>query len=185
MIAIAAVDRNWAIGRKGELLARIGEDLRRFRALTEGRTLIYGRKTLATFPRGEALPGRRNLMLTRRPAALLWPEAGRGDGSVREGARRPECVGGVEALLAALSPEERRTAAVIGGAEVYRQLLPHVEAVWLTLLDTEFPAADAHFPRLDRLPEWRLAERGAWRSDEGSGLRFCYLRYERQAEDGR
>ena len=68
MNAIAAVSRDWGIGRAGELLFHIPEDLRRFRALTTGGTVIMGRKTLDSLPGGRPLPNRRNLVLTRNAA---------------------------------------------------------------------------------------------------------------------
>jgi dihydrofolate reductase len=64
---IAAVDRNWAIGRDGDQLAYLKADLKRFKALTTAHTVILGRRTLATFPGGRPLPGRRNLVLSGKP----------------------------------------------------------------------------------------------------------------------
>ena len=60
MIAIAAVDRNWAIGNQGNLLVHIPEDMKNFRRLTTGKIVIYGRKTLETFPQGKPLPNRKS-----------------------------------------------------------------------------------------------------------------------------
>ena len=67
MQLIAAVDRNWAIGRDGDQLAYLKADLKRFKALTTAHTVILGRRTLATFPGGRPLPGRRNLVLSGKP----------------------------------------------------------------------------------------------------------------------
>ena len=68
MKAIVAVDQNWAIGKGGDQLCYISADLKRFKALTTGHPVILGRKTLATFPGGRPLKGRRNLILSRNPA---------------------------------------------------------------------------------------------------------------------
>ena len=65
--AIVAVDRGWGIGNKGELLCRVRDDLKNFRAVTSGKTVILGSKTLATFPNGQPLKNRRNIILSRRP----------------------------------------------------------------------------------------------------------------------
>ena len=65
MNAIAAVDRNWAIGREGGLLFHLPSDMKRFRDLTVGGTVILGRKTLETFPGGKPLKDRRNIVITR------------------------------------------------------------------------------------------------------------------------
>ena len=67
MKAIVAVDRNWGIGRDGDQLVYLSEDLRRFKALTLDHAVILGRRTLATFPGGRPLPRRRNLVLSRDP----------------------------------------------------------------------------------------------------------------------
>ena len=67
MIAIVAVDKNWGIGKDGEQLIYIPEDLKRFKAFTIGNTIILGRKTMYTFPGSKPLKGRRNLILSRTP----------------------------------------------------------------------------------------------------------------------
>ena len=67
MNLIVAVDRNWAIGKDGDQLVYLSEDLKHFKALTTGHPVILGRKTLATFPGGRPLKGRRNMILSRSP----------------------------------------------------------------------------------------------------------------------
>ena len=67
MKAIAAVDQNWAIGNKGNLLVHISEDMKNFRRLTLEKTVIYGRKTLETFLHAKPLPKRDNIILSRNP----------------------------------------------------------------------------------------------------------------------
>ena len=105
MNVIVAVDQNWAIGKDGDQLIYLSEDLKRFKSLTTGHPVILGRKTLATFPGGRPLKGRRNLILSRNTD--FAPEGA-------------EVFSDVETLRAA-APED---AFVIGGASVYRQLLP-------------------------------------------------------------
>ena len=68
MNLIAAVDKNWAIGRKGQLLVTIPQDQRRFREETVGKVIVMGRKTLESLPGGRPLPGRRNIVLSRDSA---------------------------------------------------------------------------------------------------------------------
>ena len=99
MKAIVAVDENWAIGNKGQLLFRISADLKRFKELTMGRPVVLGRKTLATFPGGRPLPGRRNLILSRDPGFRV------------EG-------GEVFSDISALLREEIDDAIVIGGGSI-------------------------------------------------------------------
>lgn len=155
MYAIAAVDQNWAIGKDGDQFVYLPEDLKRFKALTTGHPVILGRKTLKTFPGGRPLKGRRNLILSRDPA--FRPEGA-------------EVFGNVEKLLAAAPAD----AFVIGGASVYRALLPHCHTVYLTKLEAAWPA-DAFFPNLDADPAWTVSD--AQPPLEQEGLRFRYVTY--------
>ena len=158
MELIVAVDRNWAIGRGGDQLVYLPADLKRFKALTTGRTVILGRKTLATFPGGRPLKGRRNLILSRTP------------GFAPEGA---EVFPDLGALLAA-APED---ACVIGGESVYRALLPRCSRARVTKIDAAYPGADAFFPNLDGDPAWTVeAEEPPL---EHEGLAFRYVTYRR------
>ena len=105
MQAIVAVSRSWGIGKDGQLLFHISADLQRFKALTTGHTVVMGRKTLQSLPGGRGLPNRRSLVLTRQES--FTPE-------------RAETVHSLAELLALAGDE----AFVIGGQEVYEQLLP-------------------------------------------------------------
>lgn len=158
MNLIAAVDRNWAIGKGGDQLVYLRTDLKRFQALTTGHAVILGRKTLATFPGGRPLKNRRNLVLSRDPD--FRPEGA-------------EVFPTLEALLAA-APED---AFVIGGGSVYRALLDRCSVAYITKLDAAWPA-DTWLPDLDALPEWRVAEEGE--ELEENGVRFRYVTYRRE-----
>ena len=158
MELIVAADANWAIGRGGDQLAYLKEDLKRFRALTLGRTVILGRKTLATFPGGRPLKGRTNLVLSRDPAFAP------------EGAR---VFHDLDSLLAAAPADS----VVIGGASVYAALLDRCAAARVTRIHASFPA-DVWFPDLDARPDWALT----WQSDplEQDGLTYHYADYVRR-----
>lgn len=158
MNLIVAVDRNWAIGKDGDQLVYIPADLKRFKALTMGHPVILGRKTLATFPGGRPLKGRRNLILSRNPD--FAPEGG-------------EIYPNQEALLAQ-APED---AFVIGGASVYRDLLDRCDTAYVTKIDAEYPA-DCWFPDLDGDPAWAVAEESE--PQEHEGLTFRYVTYRRK-----
>ena len=158
MNVIVAVDRNWAIGRGGDQLVYLSQDLKRFKALTTGHPVILGRKTLATFPGGRPLKGRRNLILSRSP------------GFAPEGA---EVYPDLDALLGA-APED---SFVIGGASVYRALLDRCATAYVTKIEAAFPAADCWFPDLDSRPEWRVAEESG--PQEENGVSFRYVTYQR------
>ncbi len=159
MRAIAAVERGWGIGREGRLLLRNRADMRRFRERTMGHPVILGRRTLESFPGGKPLPGRENLVLSTTLEAAP------------EGAR---LFRDLPALLAA-APED---SFVIGGGEVYRQLLPYCREAQITYVDAAL-AADVFFPDLDRDPAWILAEEeGPFVTEEG--LPFTFRTYRRR-----
>ena len=158
MNVIAVVDQNWAIGKEGDQLIYISQDLKNFKALTLGHPVILGRKTLATFPGGRPLKGRRNLILSRNPdfapeGAEVYPD--------------------VDSVLKA-APED---AFVIGGASVYNALLDACDTAYITKLDAQWPA-DCWFPNLDEKPEWELAETSE--AMEEKGVTFRFTRYERK-----
>lgn len=158
MNVIVAVDQNWAIGKDGDQLVYLSEDLKRFKSLTTGHPVILGRKTLATFPGGRPLKGRRNLILSRNTD--FAPEGA-------------EVFSDVETLRAA-APED---AFVIGGASVYRQLLLWCDTAYVTKIDRAFPA-DCHFPDLDQDPAWERTEESA--PLEQDGIIYRYVTYRRK-----
>ena len=157
MNMIVAVDENWGIGKGGDQLIYIPEDLKRFKALTMGHALVLGRKTMATFPGGKPLKGRRNLVLSRNPA--FHPEGA-------------EVFSSLEELLDA-APED---AFVVGGASVYQALLDRCDTAYVTKIQAAFPA-DCWFPDLDRCPEWRAEEESE--PMEHEGVTFRYVTYRR------
>lgn len=157
MNLIVAVDQNWAIGKDGEQLVYLKEDLKRFRTLTSGHTVILGRKTLVTFPGGRPLKNRRNLILSRNPQFQA------------EGA---EVFSSVEELVQQADGD----AFVIGGASVYEQLLPHCDTAYITKIHAAFPA-DTYFPDLDKSEEWVVAEESE--SLEQDGIAYHYVTYRR------
>lgn len=136
--AIVAMGTNRAIGLEGALPWRLPEDLRRFKRLTMGHTLLVGRRTYESI--GRPLPGRRMVVLTRQPG---WSAEG------VQVARSLE-----EALELAAGGEE---VFIAGGAEVYREALPRVQRLYLTVLERDYPG-DTFFPEVD-LSTWRLVER--------------------------
>ena len=157
MNLIVAVDRNWAIGKDGDQMIYLSEDLKRFKALTLGHPVILGRKTLATFPGGRPLKGRRNLILSTNPSYSV---------------ENAEVLPSVEALLE-IAPQD---AFVIGGESVYRALLPHCSTAYVTKIDAAFPA-DRYFPNLDEDPAWELKQQSE--ELEQDGVKFRYLTYTR------
>ena len=167
MELIVAVDRDWGIGYRGQLLARLRADMRHFRALTEGKTVILGSNTLSTFPGGKPLKNRRNIILHPDPSYLV-------DGAL--------VLHSLDELFSYISthPDERFVA--IGGASVYRQLLPYCAIAHVTKFDRSFEK-DVYFDNLDVHPDWALTEIGEpQQSDPATDslpdlvFRFCTYR---------
>lgn len=162
MNMIAAVDNNWAIGRKGRLLVSIPNDHKFFREETEGRVVVFGRRTLQTFPQGMPLGGRTNIMLSRDRNCHV-------KGAV--------VVHSIEELLRKLEPYPPEDVYCIGGESVYRQLLPYCDTAHITKIDHVYEA-DAYFPNLDRDAEWEITAD----SDELTyfDIQYTFLKYERK-----
>lgn len=140
------------------MLVSIPADLRRFRQMTLGRTVVLGRKTLATFPGGRPLEGRTNLILSRGNQ----PVAG------------AEVFLGLPDLFARLRHCDLSQVSVIGGASVYEALLPYCEKAFVTKTFLA-PEADTFFPDLDRMEHW--SEEAAGPVLEENGVRFQYVDY--------
>lgn len=170
MLAIVNTDRDWGIGRDDELLVRISADLKRFKTLTMGKVMIYGRKTLQTFPKGKVLPGRKNIIFSRDEHFSA------------EGAVIVHNVYELSEVLKELVKEgyTQDDFVVIGGESIYHLLLSYTDVVEVTQVDAVFEA-DRYFPNLDDDPEWLRAREGEWREDDKSGYRYRYLRYERKS----
>lgn len=154
MNLIAAVDRHWAIGRNGQLLVSIPQDQKRFREMTLGKVIVMGRKTFESLPGGQPLYGRVNLVLTKNPDYKV-----RGAVTVHSADEAFEALKGYD-------PED---VYIIGGETVYSQFLPHCDTAYVTFIDFAY-AADAHFPDLEEMEEWELAEE----SDEQTYFDLCY-----------
>lgn len=154
LMAVVMVDRNWGIGKDGDQLFYIKDDLKRFRQLTACRPIIYGRKTLDTFPHKQSLPSRRNMILSATLDHV--------DGA--------EVYHTLDELLEA-APDN---AIVIGGESVYKALLPYIDTVMVTKVDASLPA-DRHFPNLDRRKDWKICEQS--RKLQSDGVSFQYVAY--------
>ena len=156
---IAAVARNGAIGRDGQLLWHEPQDQRHFRRITMGSPVLMGRKTWDSLPeRFRPLPGRRNLVLSRDPA---W----RADGS--------ETVNTLDAALQAATSAAKLS--VMGGAQIYALALPHADELVLTEIDADFEG-DTFFPAWERS---RFAETARERHTSESGVPYSFVTYTR------
>lgn len=158
---IAAVDRRMGIGYENKLLFWLPNDLRRFKALTTGNTIIMGRKTFESLPKG-ALPNRRNVVLSSH-ADTHCPGA--------------EVFTSLEDALKSCAEDEQ--VYIIGGASVYRQALPLADALCLTEVDAEAPRVDAYFPEVD--PKvWQEKSRESHPVDEKHPCPYAFVDYVRR-----
>ena len=162
MYAIVAACENWGIGKDNALLYHISADLKRFKELTSGHTVIMGRKTLESLPGKKGLPDRRNIVLT---------------GQSDYAAENAEVV---NTVMAAVFTANDAESFVIGGESIYRAFLSACDTVYLTRIFAS-PEADAFFPDLDELAEWSITEESEVM--EENGVKFQYLTYQRREED--
>jgi dihydrofolate reductase len=157
-LIVAAAENN-VIGRDGRLPWHLPADLRRFKSLTMGKPIVMGRRTFESI--GKPLPGRRNIVVTRRA-----------------GYEAPGCevVGSIDAALAAAVDADEIM--VIGGGDVYRQLLPRADRIFFTRVHFECDG-DAIFPELDA-DEWRVAEEETHAADAANEHAFTAITLERR-----
>ena len=161
MNLIVAVDSNWAIGNKNQLLVRIPADHKSFREITTGKVVVLGRKTLETFPQGMPLKNRTNIILSKDP-----------DYHVKDAV----VVHSLEELFEELKQYDTKDVYIIGGASVYRELLPYCDVAHVTKIDRVYEA-DSYFPNLDQMEEWRITAD----SEEQTyfDLEYRFLKYEK------
>jgi len=169
MKLIVAVDKEWGIGNKGDLLARIRADLLNFRDLTTGKTVILGSNTLATFPGGKALKNRTNIVL--HPSEEYHPE-------------NTTVAHSIDELLEIVKAYDTNDVFVIGGASVYRQMLPYCDTAYVTKFDKSFEK-DVYFPSLDENSDWELVWTGEKQvsdpeKDSEADLEFYFTEYKRK-----
>ena len=154
MNLIAAVDKNWAIGKGNSLLVNIPEDRQFFREETTGKVLIMGRKTLESLPEGSPLKFRTNIVLTR---------------DMNYKVKDAIVCHSVEEALAEVSKHDTKDVFVIGGESIYEQFISLCDTAHITKVDYAYDA-DKKFPNLDKSDEWISAES----SDEKTYFNIVY-----------
>lgn len=158
---IAAIDKHNAIGKDNELLYRLPNDLKRFKTLTTGNTIIMGRRTFESLPQG-ALPYRRNIVLSRRCDVDF---------------RGAERYASLQEALTHCRTDEK--AFVIGGASVYRAALPLADELLLTFVHDEAPEADAYFPSVE-WEEWEKISEEMHPADDRHAHPYSFVDYIRR-----
>ena len=162
MNLIAAVDANWAIGYKNKLLVSIPDDMKFFRQTTTGKVVVMGRKTLESFPNGQPLKNRTNIILTRNPNYQV-------KGAI--------ICHSVEEVLEELKKYNSEDVYIIGGDSIYKEFLPYCDVAHVTRTDHVYDA-DAWFPNLEEDPAWVLTGESEEKTYFDLEFRFC--RYERR-----
>jgi len=151
--AVVAIAENYAIGKNNELLWYLPADLKHFKAVTSGHTVIMGRKTYESI--GKPLPNRRNVVVTRKKD-LLIPGV--------------EITNGIDEALLLCSNETE--VFIIGGAEIYKSALERTDRIYLTTVHHSYEA-DAYFPEIDR-DQWRETEIEKHLPDEKNKLAYTF-----------
>ena len=162
MNLIVNVDSNWAIGSRGKLLVSIPEDMKFFRSETTGKVVVLGRKTLDTFPGGQPLKNRTNIILTRNPNYQV-------KGAI--------ICHSVEEVLEELKKYNSEDVYIIGGDSIDKEFLPYCDVAHVTRTDHVYDA-DAWFPNLEEDPAWVLTGESEEKTYFDLEFRFC--RYERR-----
>jgi len=155
---IVAIAKNHAIGKDNKLLWYLPNDLKHFKDVTSGHTVIMGRKTFDSV--GKPLPRRRNIVVTRQAITI-------------EGC---EVVNTIEAALALCADEAE--VFIVGGAEIYRQALHLTNRIYLTVIDQDFDG-DTFFPELNPT-EWEETERENFEPDEKNKYSYSFITFERR-----
>lgn len=157
---IVAVAEDRAIGDKGNLLWHLSSDLKRFKAITTGHTIIMGRKTYDSLPNG-ALPNRRNIVISRQLKSL----------------KDAEVYSDIDEALKATSDED--IVYIIGGGEIYNKTFPRADELHITLVHKSYPEADIRFPEW-KLTDWNILKQEQICQDEKNELDSVYYHLTRK-----
>ena len=152
---IVAISTNRCIGKDNTLIWKLPSDLKRFKQITSGHTVVMGRKTFQSI--GKPLPNRRNIIITRD------------SGFIAEGC---EVVNSIEEALL-LSSED---CFIIGGSEIYKQTISIADKIYLTLVHGEFQG-DSFFPEIEGY--WKEISRQDFTKDEKNEYDYSFIEYER------
>ena len=165
MNLIAAADANWGIGKDGGLLVHLPGDLRYFKEKTSGKAVILGRATLESLPGGKPLPNRTNIVLTSQTDFA------------KEGCIVVHDMDELAAVCADYAPED---VMVIGGEQIYMQLIRQCERLFITKI-FEIYDADKHLMNVDKMRSFELV----WESDvqEENGVQYQFLEYRKKEKD--
>lgn len=157
MNLIVNVSKNWAIGKENGLLFHISQDMKYFKEHTTGKTVVMGRKTLESLPKGNPLPNRKNIVLTRD------------ENFIKDGVT---VYHSIDELLKNIGIAESFDTYVMGGESIYRELLPYCSMAFVTKVDEDVEDADAFMVNLDDEPGWEIQEESETFEEKGYKFRF-------------
>ena len=162
MNLIAAVDKNWAIGKNNDLLYNIKEDMQFFRSTTLNKVVVMGRKTRESFPGAKPLKNRVNIVLSSDKNLKI-------EGAI--------IVNDLQMLFDELKKYDTNDVFVIGGGAIYKMLEPYCDTAYITEINAE-KDADIFFPNLSKMVEWKLLESSEIKED--NGIEFVFNKYVRK-----
>lgn len=157
---IAAISENYVLGKDNSLIWHISEDLKRFKKITSGHSIIMGRKTYQSLP-FKPLPNRRNIVISKRKELKF------------EGA---EIVNSIEEAINICKNEEEIF--ICGGAKIYKQFLPKTDKLFLTVVHKKFEG-DSFFPEIN-YENWKPVKISEFNFDDKSGLKYSFFDYIRE-----
>lgn len=164
--AIVCVDKNWGIGYKGNLLVYIPEDMKFFKEKTMNNVVIMGRKTYESLP-FKPLPHRTNIVITSKissPCEVC---------EVDENGTFFTTIDFIKLYLSTLHPDTPIDYYIIGGGQLYKELLPYCNKSYVTKVNNSFENVDTYFPNLDNEKEWVETESGEEKTHQKVQYKFC------------
>lgn len=164
--AIVAVDSNWGIGYNGDLLESIPADLKHFKEITSGHTIIMGRKTWDSLPK-KPLPNRTNIILSREYGITFDTDTQIGYMNLKWLYRMLENVDADKEIY------------VIGGGQIYKELLSLCDRIYVTKIYKEHENVDTYFPNLDAIGEWSATPIGEL--EKYKDFTYQFWRYDRNS----
>ncbi len=160
LAAIVVISENGAIGKDGGLLCHLPADLKHFKEITMGNTIIMGRRTWESLPKG-ALPGRKNVVITRNANFI---------------ALGADVYHSLEEALEATKDDDKRF--IIGGGMLYREAFSMTDVLHLTMLHASFPDADTYFPEFNK-DEWKEVSHEDHEADERNPYSYSFIELRR------
>lgn len=167
MILILAVDENFSIGYKGDMLFHLKQDLSRFKKITSGNIMVMGRKTLESLPSSKPLPNRTHIVLTKdkhykNHDAICLDNPDK-----------------LDDIIKSLDPNKEKDVFLIGGGNLVKQMLDKCDKAYITYVKKAFDNYDTNIPNLDKLDQWILTEESELQKENyrGEDLLFTYRTY--------